>query len=113
MGHSVITIRLITSELSAKLKRMTSVQIKFTEFSDLITCYTANLVGREWLAKQMDTLLDDPACRFIVFTGQLATLYPHLFYPENPEVVVCRRIGSVKAEGEAMAVRIRVKRPSP
>lgn len=38
--------------------------------------------------------------------GQLATLYPHLFHPENLGVVVRQRIGSVDASGEATAVHI-------
>jgi len=38
-------------------------------FSDLITRYTADFVGREWLVKQVNALLDDPDCRFIVLTG--------------------------------------------
>ncbi len=139
---------------------MTNVRIKLTEFSDLITRYTADFVGREWLAKQVNALLDDPGCRFVVLTGgpgvgktaflahlaathpqwpryfirrdsrdllrpgdantflltiggQLATLYPHLFHPENLEVVVRQRIGSVAAGGEATAVRIDELRASP
>jgi hypothetical protein len=48
---------------------MQDVQIKLTEFSDLITRYTADFVGREWLVEQMQALLDDPDCRFVVLTG--------------------------------------------
>jgi hypothetical protein len=32
---------------------MPNVQIKLTEFSDLITHYIADFVGREWLAEQV------------------------------------------------------------
>ncbi len=48
---------------------MTDVQVKLTEFSDLITRYTADFVGREWLVEQVDALLDDPDCCFVVLTG--------------------------------------------
>jgi hypothetical protein len=59
---------------------MTSVQIKLTEFSDLITRYTADFVGRKWLVKQvnrrdsLDLLRPGDANTFL-FTigGQLAT----------------------------------------
>ena len=113
---------------------MPGIQVKLTEFSDLITRNTAGFVGREWLVRQVNALLNDPDCRFVVLTGrpgvgktaflahlaathphwlryfirrdskdllrpgdaktflltiggQLATLYPHLFHPENLEVV--------------------------
>jgi len=137
-----------------------NIQIQLTEFSDLITHCTADFIGREWLVKQVDALLDDPDCRFIVLTGgpgvgktaflahlaathpqwlryfirrdskdllrpgdantflltigrQLATLYPHLFRPENLEVVVRQRIGSVDAGGDAIAARIKELWASP
>jgi hypothetical protein len=139
---------------------MTKAQVKPIEFSDLITRYTADFVGRGWLVKQVNNLLDDPDCRFVVLTGgpgvgktaflahlaathpqwpryfirrdskdllrpgdaktflltigvQLVTLYPHLFQPENLEVVVRQRIGDVEAGGEATAARIEDLRASP
>jgi hypothetical protein len=139
---------------------MTKAQVKLIEFSDLITRYTADFVGRGWLVKQVQALLDGPDCRFVVLTGgpgvgktaflahlaathpgwlryfirrdsrdllrpgdantflltiggQLATLYPHLFHPENLEVVVRQRIGDVEAGGEATAARIEELRASP
>lgn len=139
---------------------MTDIQVKLTEFSDLITRYTVDFVGRGWLVEQVQALLEEPDCRFVVLTGgpgvgktafmahlaathpqwpryfirrdsrdllrpgdantflltiggQLATLYPHLFHPENLEVVVRQRIGSLKASGEATAVRIDELRASP
>jgi tetratricopeptide (TPR) repeat protein len=139
---------------------MAEVQIKLTEFSELTTRYTADFVGREWLVEQVQALLDDPGCRFVVLTGgpgvgktaflahlaathpqwpryfirrdskdlirpgdantflltiggQLATLYPSLFYPEILEVVVHQRIGKVKSGGEATAVRIKELHASP
>src|SRR5688500_12306001 len=66
---------------------MPDVQVKLTEFSELIDSYTADFVGRGWLVKQVDTLLADPGCRFVVLTGsagagksafmaQLATTHP-------------------------------------
>jgi hypothetical protein len=48
---------------------MTDIQVKLTEFSDLITRYTADFVGREWLVKQVQAMLDEPDCRFVVITG--------------------------------------------
>jgi hypothetical protein len=48
---------------------MSNIQIKLTEFSDLITRYTADFVGREWLVKQVTDLLDDRECRIVVLTG--------------------------------------------
>jgi hypothetical protein len=139
---------------------MTDIQVKLTEFSDLITRYTADFVGREWLVDQVSALLDDPECRFVVLTGgagvgktaflahlaaahpqwpryfirrdsrdllrpgdantflltiggQLATLYPHLFHPENVQIVVRQRIGGVEAGGEATGARIEELRTSP
>jgi hypothetical protein len=136
------------------------VEIRLTEFSDLIDGYTKDFVGREWLVEQVDELFDDPACHFVVLTGgagvgksafmahlaathpqwpryfirrdsrvllrpgdaktflltvggQLATLYPDLFKPENLEVVVRQRIGDLEASGEAIAVRIKELRASP
>jgi WD40 repeat protein len=146
---------LIRNELSS----MPNIQIQLTEFSDLITRYTADFVGREWLVKQVNALLDEPDCRFVVLTGgpgvgktafmahlaathpqwpryfirrdsrdllrpgdastflltiggQLATLYPHLFHPENLEVVVRQRVGDVEAGGEAIGARIEELRAS-
>jgi hypothetical protein len=139
---------------------MTNVQIKLTEFSDLITRYTADFVGRGWLVEQVNALIENPDCRFVVLTGgpgvgktaflahlaathpqwpryfirrdsrdllrpgdantflltiggQLATLYPHLFHPDNLEVAVYQRIGSVEADGEATGARIDELRASP
>ena len=48
---------------------MSDVQVKLTEFSELIDGYTADFVGRRWLAEQVDNLLADPACCFVVLTG--------------------------------------------
>lgn len=48
---------------------MLSAEVKLTEFSNLITRYTADFVRREWLVERVDTLLDDPDCRFVVLTG--------------------------------------------
>jgi hypothetical protein len=44
-------------------------QVKLTEFSDLIIRYTADFVGRGWLVKQVQALLDEPDCRFVVLTS--------------------------------------------
>ena len=139
---------------------MPEVQVKLTEFSELIDRYTKDFFGREWLVNQVTDLLAKPDCRFIVLTGragvgktafmahlaathprwpryfirrdskgllrpgdaktflltvggQLATLYPHLFHPENLEVVVRQRIGSVEAGGEAIGARIKELYVSP
>jgi tetratricopeptide (TPR) repeat protein len=139
---------------------MSNIEVRLTEFSDLITRYTADFVGREWLMGQVEALLDDPDCRFVVLTGgpgvgktaflahlaathpqwlryfirrdsqdllrpgdastflltiggQLATLYPHLFHPENLEVAVRQRIGSVEESGQAIGARIEELRASP
>jgi hypothetical protein len=139
---------------------MSAVQVKLTEFSDLITRYTADFVGRAWLVKQVNALLADPGCRFVVLTGgpgvgktaflahlaasqpqwpryfirrdskdllrpgdantflltlggQLATLYPQLFHPENLEVVVKQRIGDVEAGGEVAGIYIEELHTSP
>jgi hypothetical protein len=43
--------------------------VKLTEFSDLIDRYTADFVGRDWLATRLAAHLADPACRFVVLTG--------------------------------------------
>jgi len=48
---------------------MSSIQVELTEFSDLITHYTADFVGRGWLVEQVQVLLDEPGCRFVVLTG--------------------------------------------
>ncbi len=48
---------------------MPSVQVKLTEFEDLIKGYTADFVGRKWLVEQVDSLLAHPDCRFVVLTG--------------------------------------------
>lgn len=48
---------------------MPYVQVKLTEFLDLIEVYTKGFVGREWLVKQVADLLDDTDCRFVVLTG--------------------------------------------
>ena len=48
---------------------MPNMQIKLTEFSDLITRYTADFVGREWLVEQVNVSFHDPDCRFVVLTG--------------------------------------------
>jgi hypothetical protein len=43
--------------------------VELTEFSDLIDRYTADFVGRDWLATRTAAHLADPACRFVVLTG--------------------------------------------
>ncbi|MCL7454917.1 MAG: ATP-binding protein, partial [Anaerolineae bacterium] len=48
---------------------MADVQVKLTEFSDLIDGYTKEFVGREWLVDQVNDLFDKPGCRFVVLTG--------------------------------------------
>jgi hypothetical protein len=48
---------------------MSNVQVRLTEFSELIDSYTGDFVGREWLVKQVDTLLADPDCRFVILIG--------------------------------------------
>lgn len=35
---------------------MTNIHVKLTEFSDLITRYTADFVGREWLVEQVNSI---------------------------------------------------------
>lgn len=139
---------------------MSEVQVQLTEFSELIEQYTARFVGREWLVQQVDTLLEDPGCRFVVITGdagvgktafmahlaknhpgwpryfirrdsrellrpgdantflltaggQLATIHPELFRPENLEVVVRQRIDDLTTGGEAIGVRIQELQASP
>lgn len=64
------------------------IQIRLTEFADLITHYTADFVGREWLVAQLGEMLDRPDCRIVVLTGgpsvgktaflaHLAATHPH------------------------------------
>jgi hypothetical protein len=48
---------------------MANISVQLTEFSDLITRYTADFVGRGWLVRQVNELLNDPDCRFVVLTG--------------------------------------------
>jgi hypothetical protein len=48
---------------------MTAIQVRLTEFSELIDSYTADFVGCEWLVKHVDTLLVDPVGRFVILTG--------------------------------------------
>lgn len=49
---------------------MPSVQVRLTEFSELINSYTVDFVGREWLVEQVSAVLEDPGCRFVVLTGE-------------------------------------------
>jgi len=51
---------------------MPEIQVKLTEFSELIDNYTAEFVGREWLVEQVETLLADPGCHFVILTGNAA-----------------------------------------
>ncbi len=48
---------------------MTNVQIKLTEFPDLVALYTTDFVGREWLVEQVNALLDELDCPFVVLAG--------------------------------------------
>jgi hypothetical protein len=43
--------------------------VELAEFSDLIDRYTADFVGRDWLVTRTAAHLADPACRFVVLTG--------------------------------------------
>jgi hypothetical protein len=139
---------------------MQDIQTKLTEFSEVIKGYTDVFVGREWLVQEINALLADPTCRFVVLTGgagtgktalmahlaathpnwpryfirrdsrdllspgdatiflltiggQLATLYPHLFHPENLEVIVRQQIEDVKTSGEAIGAKIGELHASP
>lgn len=50
---------------------MTNIQVKIPEFSDLITRYTADFVGREWVFVEIDRWLADPhAPRYFIITGE-------------------------------------------
>lgn len=48
---------------------MKSRQVELTEFSEIITNYTRDFVGREWLVNEVNQLLADSECRFILLTG--------------------------------------------
>jgi hypothetical protein len=55
---------------------MPDVQIKLAESSELIDSYTADSVRRDWLVEQVDTLLTDPACRFVILIGDTGVRKP-------------------------------------
>lgn len=84
-----------------------NVQINLTEFSDLITSYTADFVGREWLVKQVNTLLGDPDCRFVVLTGGpgvgKTAFLAHLAatYPQWPRYFIRRDSRDLLRPGDA------------
>lgn len=139
---------------------MSNLQVKLTEFSDIIDSYTADFVGRGWLAQQVDDLLAAPNYRIVVITGgagvgksafmadlaathlqwpryfirrdswqllrpgdaktflltvggQLASLYPQLFKPENLEIIVHQRIRNLGADARATGVQIEELHASP
>jgi hypothetical protein len=48
---------------------MTDIQVRLTEFSDLIDSYTADFVGRGWLVDKINSELAEPDCRFVLITG--------------------------------------------
>src|SRR5512146_1832496 len=52
---------------------MQEIQVKLTEFSELINSYTVDFVGRTWLMEAINHLLEDPGCRFVVLTGEAGT----------------------------------------
>ena len=135
-------------------------QVRLTQFSDLITRYTVDFIGREWLEKQLEALLEKSDIRFVVLIGepgigktafmanlaakhpgwpryflrrdsrellrsgdaktflltiggQLASLYPQLFRPENLNVTVRQRIESLEQGGSAIGIRIDELKVSP
>lgn len=46
-----------------------NVQVRLAEFYDIIDDHVRDFVGRGWLVDQVENLLDEPGCRFVVLTG--------------------------------------------
>ncbi|MFC1878753.1 ATP-binding protein [Chloroflexota bacterium] len=86
---------------------MPDVQVKLTEFSDIIDNYTTDFVGRGWLAQQVNELLSAPDCRFVVLTGGAgvgkSAFMAHLAatHPQRPRYFIRRDSWQLLRPGDA------------